>query len=438
MRSMRSACYAVFGKVALGCTLGASLSVPLLAKDWPGFRGPTGMGVTMEENLPLEWGGPDAKNVLWKAPLPPTVLEGESDHNQSSPIVVGDKVIVTTAHWMPGVDRSKIQPEHHVACYSASTGKQLWDRVVKPGPWVLSDLGGGYAVPTPVASHGRIYAVFGSSIIHALDLNGKPLWSQVIPDHEKFDVALASSPVVFNDTVIILLDKRAPAAALIAWDGASGKIRWEQKRPETDFSHTTPVLVKVGGKTQMLVCATHGLQGIAPESGEKIWWCKWGRSLWPVSSPVMSGGLVFAIGGRGGHSGLIADPTGTGDATKSHLKSKVKPMSEGLSSPVAFQELVFRVHSGGWLRCFRITTGEELFQKKLAKADPAVSPIVRPEGRIYFASAGTSVVIQAGPKLKILAESDLGDPSAAAPAVSGGRMFLKGHKLLYAIGHSKP
>ena len=425
------------GRLAVACAIGVALGSPLVADDWAGFRGPTGMGVTMERNLPLDWGGPEAENALWKAPLPHNLLKGDPDHNQSSPIVIGDKVIVTTAHWKAGNDRSKTQPEHHVSCYSAAGGKQLWDTVVKPGPWVLGDLRGGYAVPTPVAAEGRVFAVFGSSIIHALDLNGKPLWSQVITDHEKFDVALATSPLVFNDTVIMALDKRAPASTIIAWDCATGKQRWEQKRPKTDFSHSTPVLVKVGGKSQMLVSATHALQGIAPESGETVWSCRWGRSLWPVSSPVLARGLVFAIGGRGGQPGMIVAPGGSGDITKSHLKVKVKPMSEGLSSPVAFEDLVFRAHSGGWLRCFRMTTGEEVFQTKFPNANPKVSPIVTPEGRIYFASAGRSVVIQAGPELKILAESDLGESSSAAPAVSSGRIFLKGSKHLYAVGKPK-
>jgi outer membrane protein assembly factor BamB len=152
---------------------------------------------------------------------------------------------------------------------------------------------------------------------------------------------------------------------------------------------------------------------------------------------VMARGLVFAIGGRGGQPGMIVDPNGMGDLTTTHLKFKIRPMSEGLSSPVAFEDLVFRVHSGGWLRCYRITDGEELFQVKFPNADPSVSPIVTPEGRIYFASAGKSVVIQATAELKILGESDLGDPSVAAPAIANDRIILKGRNFLYAIGNSK-
>ena len=48
------------------------------------------------------------------------------------------------------------------------------------------------------------------------------------------------------------------------------------------------------------------------------------------------------------------------------------------------------------------------------------------------------MVIQAGPELKILAESDLGDSSRAAVAVADGKLFLKGKAFLHAIGNEKP
>jgi outer membrane protein assembly factor BamB len=411
----------------------------MCAEDWPGFRGPTGMGVTTEEGLPLEWGGPEGKNVLWKAPLPPTVDKGEADHNQSSPVVADGRVVVTTAHWKTGTtDQGSHQPDHHVSGYEAATGKQLWDTTVPAGPWLLTDLRGGYAAPTPAIDHGRVFALFGSSILHALDLDGKLLWSHTLADPDKFDVALSASPVVYKDTVLLLLDRKAPAATLIALDAKTGKVRWEAKRPATDFGHMTPVLATVGGKAQLLVTATHSLQGIDPENGKILWFCDWDRPIWPVSSPVMAKGLVYAIGGRGGHPGVVVDPAGSGDVTATKLKWRIGPMSEGLSSPVAFGDLVFRLNSPGILRCTRIANGEELFKERLPGADPAVSPIVTADDRIYFASAGKTVVIQAGPQLKILAESDLGDPSTATAAVADGRIFLKGKSYLYAIGHKKP
>jgi hypothetical protein len=75
-------------------------------EDWPGWRGPTGMGQSDESDLPLEWGGPKNKNVLWKVPL----FDSDKirrDQNQSSPIVWGERVFVTTSFWPEGISQKK-------------------------------------------------------------------------------------------------------------------------------------------------------------------------------------------------------------------------------------------------------------------------------------------------------------------------------------------
>jgi len=87
------------------------------------------------------------------------------------------------------------------------------------------------------------------------------------------------------------------------------------------------------------------------------------------------------------------------------------------------------------VRCVRVGNSDELFKERLAGVNPDVSPIASADGRIYFATAGKSIVLKAGPTLEILAESDLGDPCGAAPAVADGRIFLKGRAFLYAIGN---
>jgi hypothetical protein len=81
-----------------------------------------------------------------------------------------------------------------------------------------------------------------------------------------------------------------------------------------------------------------------------------------------------------------------------------------------------------------LTTGEVIFDQRLEGLSTAASPVATPEGRVYFATAGRSYVLQAGPKLKVLASNDLGDDCQASPAVSGGRIFLKGARDLYCVG----
>ncbi|MHC4995733.1 MAG: outer membrane protein assembly factor BamB family protein, partial [Planctomycetota bacterium] len=306
----------------------------VLGADWPGFRGPTGMGVVEDHDLPLEWGGPD---LLWKAPL----IRGDravSDWNQSSPIVVGGRVFVTGAYWSAGIDTEpeqiKVQPEHRVTCYDAGDGRLLWETIVKPGPWLLEDLRGGYASPTPVSDGERVYAFFGSSVVVALDLEGRVVWRYVVEHHLANDVALAASLAMYDGAVIVQVDKQEGLSEILALEGATGAVRWRQKRPGMSFSHASPVITEIGGRPRLLVSASEALQALDPRDGRVVWRCGWGRSIWPVSSPVHDGEFVYCISGRSGRPGVVVKVGGEGDVTDSHLAWQVGKTSEGMSSPV--------------------------------------------------------------------------------------------------------
>lgn len=82
-----------------------------------------------------------------------------------------------------------------------------------------------------------------------------------------------------------------------------------------------------------------------------------------------------------------------------------------------------------------MATGDEVYRQRMPRGVVGhVNPIVTPEGHIYFASAGKSVVIKAGPKFEVLAVNDLGDGNPSSAAVADGRLFLKGNRNLYCIG----
>jgi hypothetical protein len=50
------------------------------------------------------------------------------------------------------------------------------------------------------------------------------------------------------------------------------------------------------------------------------------------------------------------------------------------------------------------------------------------------ADNGETVVIEAGPVFKILARNPLGEKVQASPAISKGKIFIRGEKHLFAIG----
>jgi len=63
------------------------LSNPLLADNWPQFRGQYSNNLTSEKTLPIEWD--EEKNILWKIDFP--------GRGWSSPIVWENRVFISTA-----------------------------------------------------------------------------------------------------------------------------------------------------------------------------------------------------------------------------------------------------------------------------------------------------------------------------------------------------
>lgn len=399
-------------------------------ETWPGWRGPSGQGVTDEKELPLTWGGKSSENVLWKVLLPGADGQSRLDLNQSSPIIGKDRVFVTAAFWPPGVDKTEF-PEHRVACYRLEDGKKLWDVEIKPGPWQLKDLRGGYAAPTPATDGERVYVLFGSSVLAALDFEGKLVWRKEVAPHA-WDVAIGTSPVLYKETVLVLADgTRSDQSRLIAFDKKSGEVAWQQPRPKASFSHSTPLLIEVANKPQLVVASSSELQGLNPADGKPIWWV---TVKGDVPTPAFGNGLVYSENGRGGPA-VAVDPSGEGDVTRKLLKWTSKPIPEGYGSPTIVGDYVYRVHNPGVLKCLSLATGEVVYSERLPMGvDPSVSPIRTPGNRLYFAGGGKSVVVQAGPKFELLATNDLNDGGPASPAAAKGRLVLKGAKHLYCVG----
>ena len=403
-------------------------------ENWPQFRGPTGLGYTEEKSLPLQWGGPANENVLWKSPL--------DGAGHASPIVWGDAVLVCTVKWPgDGAPKAEVIPDHHVACYRVADGKLQWDTVVPPGPWKRNDFrsgpGGGYAGPTPVSDGKLIYCVFGSSVIAALDFQGQIVWrKEIVPS--TFDVTVGSSPILYRETVILLCAMaKAGDSSVIAFDKASGEVKWQQKFPDMSFAHSTPVIIPVKEKPQLLVLASgmgekdNALRSLDPANGKLLWWC---RGAGDAASPAFGAGLVYFDSGRGG-KGVAVDPTGEGNVSATHIRATGPNMSEAISSPIIVGPHVYRLHSPNVLKCWEAATGKLMYSERLADISTVwASPIADGNGRIYFANAGKSYVVQSGPEFRVLAVNDLGDGNHPSPAVAPGRLFLVGMKNVYCVG----
>jgi outer membrane protein assembly factor BamB len=282
-----------------------------------------------------------------------------------------------------------------------------------------------------------VYCVFGSAVIAALDFQGKIVWRKdLVP--RSFDVTVGGSPVLYQDTVILLCAMANSADSnVVAFDKQSGAVKWRQKFPDMAFGHSTPIIIPVGGQPQLLVLASgmsetqKALRGLDPASGKPLWWC---RGAGDASSPAFGAGIVFFDSGRGSKS-FAVEPGGSGDVSASRIRWTGPEVPEAISSPIIVGSYVYHLHRPGVVKCWEAATGKQVYAEHLSGISSMwASPVADADGRLYFANAGKSYVVQSGPKFHIMAMNDLGDSNHASPAVAQGRLFLVGQKNIYCIG----
>jgi len=402
---------------------------PCAAENWPGFRGPTGQGISHEKNLPLTWSL--AENVAWRVEIPGI--------GWSSPVVWENRVFVTSA--------TPDGKSCHVICVDTEHGNVFWDKEVfrQESPRKMAE--NSHATPTPTTDGSRVYAAFNGGRIVAVDFEGHVTWSwrdsQFVSKH-----GLAASPILYRDLLIMPFDGNGPADVdnigfRTAWDGAflvalnkrSGQPTWRATRGLSRQAHVTPLIIDVSGRLQLISGAGDVVQGFEPDSGQRIWTV---RSLGEgvVPSIVFGNGLVFTSSGYGAPAIRAIRPGGQGEATAAYIAWESRDNVPLVPSFVYADGLLFCVKESGVATCVDASTGEVLWQQRLGGRHGA-SPVLA-EGRLYcLAEDGTATVIEAGREFRELAKNTLEARCHASPAISGGRIFIRSEGSLFCIGPQK-
>jgi outer membrane protein assembly factor BamB len=418
--------------------LSAALALPVLAGNWPQWRGPGGDSVSTEEGLPLEWG--EKSNVVWKCPLP-----GEG---ASTPAVWGSAVFVTC---QKGADLLLLR-------IHKGSGRVEWQRTVGTGELPRSSAKArgrqkfhalhNLASPSPVTDGQRVFVHFGNGDLAAYDFHGQRLWHRNLQkDHGGYTIwwGHANSPVLYRDLVISVcmqdslrdLDATPVDSYLVAHDQRTGRQRWKTLRntgakAEACDAYTTPVLAEVNGHVQVIVMGGNQLDGHDPATGKQLWYLPGLSGNRTITGPTVAGGLVYATCGM--RRDLVAVRLGSsGELPAGAVVWRTREKTPDSPCPVVCRGLLFIVSDYGIAQCFDARTGAPKWQQRLP-GDHKASPLAA-EGRIYFLSrGGRCTVVSAAARFTRLADNRLEDEFVASPAVSDGRLFLRGRKALYCIG----
>jgi outer membrane protein assembly factor BamB len=394
----------------------------LRADNWPRWRGPDGTGHTAETGIPVKW---DAQAVVWKTPL--------KGQGQSSPIVWGERIFLTTA-----LEKGR---QRVVFCVDRRDGKVLWEQVAWKGEPEKSRPDNGWASATCCTDGERVVAFFGKGGLHCYDADGRHLWSRTDLGPFAGPWGTAASPVIVNDLVIQNCDAQKEAY-LLAVNKQTGKTVWKTPRDmPQNGGWSTPVLVKVDGRQELVLNGETAVTGYDPASGKKLWWCKSfvGRG---EPTPAPANGLVYVVSGLRGDMFAVR-PGGSGDVTKTHMVWRA-PRATGRDqpSPIVVGNCLLVSNMDGTVTGYDPAAGKELWKKeRLSRSSRFYSSPIAAGGLVYYQNdAGETFVLKPGHKMELVAENSLGvtdEVFRASLTPSEGQIFIRSDRTLYCIGQRK-
>jgi outer membrane protein assembly factor BamB len=357
----------------------------------------------------VSWNGSTGENIIWKVAY--------SKPGYNSPVIWGDKLFISG-----GDSQSRI-----VACYNRKTGQLLWEKEVKdiPGspaspPRVTNDTG--LAAPTMAVDGKRVYAIFATGDVVALDMEGKQVWGRNlgVPNNH---YGHSSSLQVWGNKVIVQYDTNSKGR-MLALKTTSGETAWDVERP-VHVSWASPALIEVDGKIQVVTTSDPYVSGHDLETGAELW--KVEAMMGEVAPSIAyEDGLVFATNE---YARLIAvEPKAGAEYTWEDDEYLAE-----VASPVAYGGLLFVATSYGVLVCYDTKTGEKKWEKEFN--DGFYSSPVIAEGKLYIIDVGgITHILKADDTGTILAEPELGESAYALPVFAEGMIYIRGSEHLYCIG----
>lgn len=271
----------------------------------------------------------------------------------------------------------------------------------------------------------------GNLVVAAYDFEGNQKWL-VKPGRFASVHGFCTSPVLFEDKVIINGDHGGDGY-LVALDRDSGKEIWRTSRPNNTRSYVTPLIREIDGRTQMVMSGSKCVASYDPRTGKQHWYMQ-GPTEQFVASLVYNGTYFFLTAGFPEHHilALKTDGSGTVDDDDYVVWRTTKNCSY-VPSPVICGDYFLVVADNGIASCYEATSGKHQWVARLDAKNHS-SSLLTANGLVFFiADDGVTRVVRPGSHYDLVAENPLGEDCRASPAISNGRLFLRGEKSLFCI-----
>ena len=244
--------------------------------SWNQFRGPNGSGVARGSRPPVKIG---ADCLAWKTPVAPGL---------SSPVLSGDRIFLTA------LESGRLV----TLAFDVASGRKLWDQKTPQVPIEKVHAANSPASSTPCADAERVYVYFGSYGLLCYDHAGREQWKKpILPAKNLY--GMATSPIAYRDTLILVLDNDANLAdsklsqsRIVALKKSTGEQVWETPRPLLRSGWSTPMIWSHEAGQDLVVLGSGRVCGYDPQTGAEKWFAT-GFSQETIALPVSGNGLLY-------------------------------------------------------------------------------------------------------------------------------------------------
>jgi len=400
--------------VSSGCCLAA----PLLAEDWPQWRGSELTGHV----APLTWVPkelPAEPRLVWRV----SVGEGFA-----SPVVALGRV-----YYFDNQDGKEV-----LHALQAEDAKEIWkapiddifqDEQGPPGPRC-----------TPVVDGDRIYAQAGKGELQCRStFDGRRVWrvnftndfgAAFLGEDSKVPGAAehgyTAAPLIAGERLIACVGG-TNGAGIVCFAKHTGRVLWKSQNDLAAYA--APVLATLAGVTQAVCFTVEGLIGLALDDGHLLWRVplktNYGRNC---ATPVIVNDWVIAGSYRAGLVGIKVSREGSG--LKAERKWVNQASGINFSSPVAVGRYVYGLGPAKNIFCAELETGKIMWSKEgylSTSADAAyASFLVMGDNILMCTDGGELVMLAADPALcHQFGRVQVCGRNWCSPAYSRGRLYVR-------------
>jgi outer membrane protein assembly factor BamB len=372
------------------------------ANYWTDFRGPGRDGDYGEMRIKTDWPAEGLRPV-WRQPV----------GGGYASFVVADGLAYTV---------EQRRQQEAVAAYEVNTGRETW---VHSWDAEFRESNGDGPRATPTWDEGRVYALGAQGDLRVLDgKTGKAVWSKnILSDNgaQNLSWGMAATPLVVDDKVIVLPGGKS-GKSVVAYNKSNGRPVW--KVLDDEQAYTSPMLVTLAGRRQILVVSAKRVMGLNPDDGSLLWDHAWVTDFGVNSAqPIVLGENRLFISAGYGHGASVLEIAPNDSRFSARTVWANNMMKNKFNSSVLHQGHIYGLDEG-IMACVDAGTG----QRKWKGGRYGYGQLILAgEHIVLLSDSGELALVKATPEqhVEVARFSAIEGKTWNHPAISNGRLLVR-------------